>query len=184
MYAQAEKSKENKNRAKSNSVTQKAKSTEKPIEFTNNQLLYRNQNTMHNQPTQLMMGPRTQLAARSQSSSIGQNVLITFQDTIDAADVRRILSGVRGNVVIITGVHNGEIGAATREIEFTREDSRSLLAAGQSNFTLINAGQNIQDAQDQIAQTVSNQQPCTVIWASCKSNQDVIVPAILQAIAG
>lgn len=130
------------------------------------------------------------IIARNESTQIGSVNFITYLDAINATDVRETLESIiQGNrnskVLILTGVHNSEVGSADREIEFSQEDVRSILAVGGSpdNIKVVDVGRgDPNSASDAIANSVVRFQPRYIIWASCKSASDHIVLGILQGL--
>ncbi len=126
--------------------------------------------------------------ARSERTNYNKCSLITFLDSMKVGDVAYQLEQIGGGskVLILTGVHDAEIDSDKGEKRFTDQDRHVIFSRGFSerDAQILDVGGGAGDADrisDAYVNDLASFHPDFIIWASCKSAQDLIIPGLTKA---
>ena len=103
----------------------------------------------------------------------------TFSTVSDGADLRSVAQKIidtnpKEKILILSGVHSAN--PSYPEAAFRCEDERSVLALGSKNAEVLDVAKSDEDA---ILSKIYKMQPDRIIWASCNSDRDTMVPNLL-----
>lgn len=113
----------------------------------------------------------------------GGRTLTAFLKPCSVDDVISAFSSIPrdGSILILTGVHNGEIGTHFGERLFTEQDTRAALLSGRKVEVFDIGKRDLNALQDELINKIYKVRH--VLWASCYSASDVIVIGLMTSLA-